>query len=462
MPAVTAKKRNKNEEILPLPGFVEPELKKAIEERIGFNDPAFASNKKIPVHRWIPWIAGFSSDFVSNALGRYLTAPGTVLDPFSGVGTTLVEAIEHGHHAIGFEINPYAALASRTKANAYLIPLDKLLAESARFNVFYSQKASNDYKPRSRVPVGFKTRAEFYSPKVLHKVLIVQDFINSINDESLRDLFRLAFAATMVSYSNYSYEPSLGRRVAAGRQEIEDFPVGQEIAKKLKEMTDDVAWLQARVAGKKPHAEVINASFFDCANHVAANTVDLVITSPPYLNNYHYNRNTRPQLYWLGFTHKPSDFNELEEANFGTYWQTVRERERLNLEFELPETDIKERLEALRELNPQKGIYGGAGWANYAVAYFNDCRKFAEGLKHVLRPNGTALVVIGNSILQGLLIPTDVYFGKIAELVGLELVRIDIPRATRVGNSIIKSDVRVTKAQDKHQLYEAVVELKKR
>jgi hypothetical protein len=70
--------------------------------------------------------------------------------------------------------------------------------------------------------------------------------------------------------------------------------------------------------------------------------------------------------------------------------------------------------------------------------------------------------VIGNSILQGVLIPTDAYFGKIAEAVGLELVRIDIPRSTRVGNSIIKSDVRVAKAQDKHQLYEAVVELRKR
>ncbi len=72
------------------------------------------------------------------------------------------------------------------------------------------------------------------------------------------------------------------------------------------------------------------------------------------------------------------------------------------------------------------------------------------------------MVVIGNSILQGLLMPTDQYFGKIAESVGLELVRIDIPRATRVGNSIIQSDVRVGKAKDSHNLYEAVVELRKR
>lgn len=462
MSNVAAKKIKRGKGNPKLPCIQETESQQVIERKAGFNDPAFASNKLLPIHRWIPWIAGFSSDFVSNALARYLSAPATVLDPFCGVGTTLVEAVEHGHNAIGFEINPYAALASRIKANAHLIQPDILYIESSRFEAFYTQKASNGYMPSSTVPAGFKTRAEFYSPKVLHKVLIVQDFISSIADESLRDLFKLAFASTMVSYSNYSYEPSLGRRVAAGKQEIKDFAVEQEIAKKLREMAEDVGWLQNHMPSNKPHAEVINASFFECAKHIAANTVDLVITSPPYLNNYHYNRNTRPQLYWLGFAQQPSDFNHLEHSNFGKFWQTVREQERLDLEFDLPDTDIKERLEALRELNPHKGIYGGSGWANYAAAYFNDCRRFTEGLKHVLRSDGTALVVIGNSILQGVFIPTDVYFGKIAEAAGLELVRIDVPRSTRVGNSIIKSGVRVAKAQDKHQLYEAVVELRKR
>ena len=69
--------------------------------------------------------------------------------------------------------------------------------------------------------------------------------------------------------------------------------------------------------------------------------------------------------------------------------------------------------------------------------------------------------MIGNSILQGISIQTDRYFGKISETAGLDLVRIEIPRATRVGNSIIQSDVRVAKAKKSHQLYEAIVELRK-
>jgi len=148
--------------------------------------------------------------------------------------------------------------------------------------------------------------------------------------------------------------------------------------------------------------------------------------------------------------------------NFGKYWQTVRDRQRIDLNFSLPETDLVERLETQREVNPERGAYGGNGWANYAASYFNDCYTFAKGMDYALKPRGTALVVIGNSILQGVPMPTDQFFGKIAASIGLELVGIHVPRPTRVGNSIIRSDVRIAKAEDRHQLYEAVVELRKK
>ncbi|MEW6714528.1 MAG: DNA methyltransferase [Nitrospirota bacterium] len=427
----------------------------------GFSDPNFSSNKTLPIHRWVPWIAGFSSNFVRSALDGFLQKKGTVLDTFCGVGTTIVEAMLEGHNAIGFEINPYAALASSVKANAYRIDLNEFTSTIDDFQQFYKKMTSSKYEPHSATPQGFKTRSLFYNPRVLHKVLIVQDFVLSIKDDNLRDLFRLAFASTMVSYSNYSYEPSLGRRVSAGREEIHDFPVAKAITEKLIDMMEDITWMQEQMVRNNLEVQIINDSFFNCRNHLSSASVDLVITSPPYLNNYHYNRNTRPQLYWLGYAHSPDDLKKLEEMNFGKFWQTVRDLDRLDLSFALPNTDIGERLQTLRTLNNEKGTYGGNGWANYAAAYFNDCHRFAEGIHYILKHGGTALVVIGNSILQGVMIPTDEYFGKIAESIGLELVKIDIPRATRVGNSIIQSDVRVGKAKSHHQLYEAVVVLRK-
>ena len=427
-----------------------------------FSDPAFAGNKRLPVHRWIPWIAGFSREFVQDAIDRHLDTQGTVLDPFAGVGTTLVEALLAGHNAVGFEINPYAALACRTKLSACELK-DRVVQRGIHdFEEFSTQTLRNGYTPQSSPPAGFKTRTDFYSPKVLSKVLAVQDFISSRAHSPLYELYRLAFASTMVAYSNYSYEPSLGRRAAAGREEIEDFPVAETILSKLREMADDIAWMRSRLSGSRPSGRVLNESFFSGAEKLSAGSIDVLITSPPYLNNYHYNRNTRPHLYWPGFAQAPSDLKRLEEENYGKFWQTVRELDRIDLDFPCEDRALTDSLRLLRAQTPEKGIYGGKGWANYAASYFNDCYRFARAARYVLRQRGTALIVIGNSILQGVMIPTDRFLASIAESVGLELVNIHLPRSTRVGNSIIQSGVRVAKARKSDRLYEAVVELRKR
>lgn len=428
-----------------------------------FKNPAFVTNKSVPIHRWVPWIAGFSSDFVKNAFMKYLVGDECVLDPFAGVGTSLVEALLNNKDSVGFEINPYATFACKIKTSAYKIDVDLFETSITAFKKFYNNALLKRYTPSTEQPQNFKTREDFYSPQVLKKVLILQDFIENISNDLLKDFFKLAFAATMIKYSNYSYEPSLGRRKSSGKKEIHDFPVDKVIVDKLNEMLNDVLWVKKQLGdfSRIANVKIYNDSFFNYKHYITAGTIDFLITSPPYLNNYHYNRNTRPQLYWLGLVQSSKEFKPIELENFGKYWQTVRGEKRICLINSLPETDLEECLELIREKKPEKGIYGGNGWANYAASYFNDCFKFAEGIMYCLKSGNTALIVVGNSILQGVQVPTDYYFAKISEKIGLELVNIHIPRQTRVGSSIINSAVRVGKAPDKRGLYEAVVELKK-
>ena len=431
-------------------------------DKTAFSDPNFAGNKTKPVHRWVPWIAGFASEFVKNVIDENLDHQGVVLDPFAGVGTTLVEAYYAGHSILGFEINPYAALACRVKINAGTLGAEALRKTAQQLRQFFDRAMSNGYHPKSMPPQGFKTRVAFYSPLVLHKVLIIQDFINTLDDRRIAEVFQLVFAATMVSYSNYSYEPSLGTRKAVGKDNVDDASVIDKLAAKLAEIIADVDALSLNGSAVRPIAEVVNDSFFRCKDYAAGESVDLCVTSPPYLNNYHYIRNTRPQLYWLGFVSSPQDTEQLEQDNFGKYWQTVRELDDVPLDFPNPPATLAEQLDRLRTLKSERGLYGGNGWANYAASYFNDCYRFAECLNYILKPGAQAFVVIGDSILQGVMIPTDQYFGEIAERAGLQLVDIQIPRQTRVGNSIIQSDVRVEKAGDNHRLYESVVHLRKK
>src|SRR5438477_12290076 len=133
----------------------------------GFADSAFADNKQRPIHRWVPWIAGFSSEFVRDAFNRYLPnkrANGAVvLDPFCGVGTTLVEALRCGHNAVGFEINPYAALAARAKCEAATISPLQLNNYVLKFEAH--MRAAEVNGDSVSVPEHFRSRIPFFGPR---------------------------------------------------------------------------------------------------------------------------------------------------------------------------------------------------------------------------------------------------------------------------------------------------------
>lgn len=407
-----------------------------------FRDPAFVENKNLPVHRWVPWIAGYSASFVDSVISTYLCHPKTalVLDPFCGVGTTLLQAVLRGHQAVGFEINPYPALAARAKLNALTISLsefDALLVSMRKA----SAKWQTGEPPKDIQPPPLKSRLPFFSPNIERQALQALGFINKIESEVIADLFRVAFGGVMVSFSNYSYEPSLGSRPAVGKPLIENANVGQILLNKLVQMRADINWMQEEMQGKcLGRGKVINSDFFSTNIELATSTVDLMVTSPPYMNNYHYVRNTRPQLYWLRFISSPAEQRYLEINNFGQYWQTVRAAEPITLVFE--HRELEGILKKLRETRNHKGAYGGPGWANYVASYFNDCFRFMSILKRVLVRGGVGVVVIGNSIIQGVDIRTEKILGDIGAIQGLILEGVYCIREKRVGASITQSSVR--------------------
>jgi hypothetical protein len=321
---------------------------------------------------------------------------------------------------------------------------------------------SRNGTPRSRPPVGFSGRTEFFSPAIERQVLFLLDYVNGIENPSLKNLFRLAFGSVMVSFSNYSYEPSLTRRIAVDKEPIIEYNVALAVRKKLEIMAEDVGWLRAKMQklSTKPRAKVHLESFFEAPQKLGQQAcVDLLVTSPPYLNNYHYPRNTRPQLHWLGFTSGPGYEGAKESKSFGTFWQTVRDREPIMLSFHLPE--LSETVVRIRGTNVEKGPYGGPGWANYVATYFNDSLRFWKIVAGLLKPNAVAVVVLGNSIIQGVEVRTDCYFGRIAVQCGLTFEDTIRLRDKRTGTSIIQSSVRVERAAVRTVLYESAIVVRK-
>lgn len=446
-----------------------PTAVKADEVTSGFRDPSFGHNRQYPVHRWVPWVAGFSAHFVHDCLREYIPSDrgsnAWVLDPFAGVGTTLLEAYLHGYNVVGFEINPYAVLATTAKLDASEVSRESLADYIGRYEQFMDRYCGTEallLVPNSKRPDGFSGRTELYSPEVERQVLFTMDFIKSIRTRAIRDLFRLGFGAVMVSFSNYTYEPSLTRRVSVGKPAVTKANVKAVVAAKLAGMLEDVIWMQDHMAKmpKHPRYKIVPESIFSASRTVPRKDfVDVAITSPPYLNNYHYPRNTRPQIHWLGFSKKRGYEGANESQSFGKFWQTVRDLPEVKLTFELEE--LADILQLVRSLNNEKEQYGGTGWANYIATYFNDTYHFCKGLGRLLRPDGTAIIVLGNSVIQGVEVPTDQIFGHIAELCGLKFEKTILLRNKRTGSSIIQSSVRVAEAKQKVVLYESAIVIRR-
>jgi len=429
----------------------------------GFGDTAFTNNRREPLHRWVPWIAGFSAAFVEEVFDAALNgdpAGISVLDPFAGVGTTLVEGLKRGYNVIGFEINPYAALACEVKLHAAKFRLKHLTDVIEKLEQLRRSGWVERARPASTPPKNFRSKAPFFSPDIERQVLLLQDFIAQQTGGRLERLLKVALGSVMVGFSNYSYEPSLGTRAAAGKDEIEHADVFRIFCDKLWEMEADIGFIQRHMKrfSHQPAAAVHQKSYLAQSDVLPPQSIDLLVTSPPYLNNYHYVRNTRPQLYWLGLTEGNGALRKLEEDNFGQFWQTVRSGPLISLSFDLPE--LARLLEIVRAQNPAKRTYGGSGWANYAAAYFNDCHRFFEVTRRLMKPGGSVVIVIGNNIVQGVHIETDRFLAEIGAMHGFQLVRMHRVRRKRTGSSIVNSSVRAGVTRKQVELYETAVEMR--
>ena len=420
-----------------------------------FSDPAFTENRGSAIHRWVPWVAGFSSAFVAEAIHKHAPHGGLVVDPFAGVGTTLLETVRRGvaYEAIGFELNPYAAFAAQTKLEAMSVPVAEMRRAIRRFRSEASTAAP------AAAPPGFHSRIPFYSPRVLPKVLRVLGWIQQMKSPPLRRLFLLAFGSVMVRFSNYTYEPSLTSRPAVDKTLVEEADVYGILAEKLDQMATDIVTFQWDCPALA-RGTVYAKSWASAEEVLDEGSIQLIVTSPPYANNYHYLRNTRPQMYWLGFAASPKDFEVIENSSFGKFWQTVRDLPPIPLNLDFPELEAT--LEELRGLNTHKGHYGGGGWANYLATYFNDSYEFLKRMRRLLAPGGVAVIVIGNSIVQGLDFRTDEILAHLAESdeVRLTVENLVVAREKRVGNSIVNSSVR-NGAASTATLYESILTLRR-
>jgi DNA methylase len=397
------------------------------------------------VHDWYRFVLSYPPHLVRDCITRFAIGSGmTVLDPFCGTGTTLVECKKLGIGCVGIEANPMPCFASRVKLDWNVNPdellrhaekvveiaIDRLesdgLVESDDLPLFDSKRT----KPRKSLTLRRLSPdiedlllTNSISPLPLHRTLLLLDVLNEYKDARLSAHERLALAKALVfSISNLDFGPEVG----VGKAKA-DVPAVTLWLDSLQNMVSDL-----RTVRESPTtgATVHHADARQLLRVVQPESVDAVITSPPYPNEKDYTRTTRLESVLLGFIKSKQDLRGLKQdlVRSNTRGVYFRDRDDLLVADHDEIQDIAEAIEA-RRIALKKTSGFEKLYARVTKLYFGGMSRHLSELRSVLRPGAHLAYVVGDqaSYLR-IMIRTGQLLASIADSLGYEVEGIDLFR----------------------------------
>lgn len=303
-----------------------------------------------------------------------------VLDPMCGSGTVLVAAVERGHDAIGFDMDPLAVLMAGVATSE----IDLEVFKDAGATAALEARRSRAFKPPWSDPeTELFARYWFGDPQRLQLIRLM-NAIDKVAPGPVRSALKVAVSRTIVTKSPRA---SLAADTAHSRPhkviEASDYDVidgFQESAHSLHRL------LGRRIAAGGATARLGDARIMD---DVPDATIDTIVTSPPYLNAIDYLRGHRLALIWLG--HSIAELRGIRSRSIGA------ER--------APTDDPHELAHSIVDLLKRGAVNPNALPHRVILRYANDMCLLAEEAHRVLKPGAPMVSVVGNSTIRGNYIP---------------------------------------------------------
>jgi DNA modification methylase len=262
---------------------------------------------RVHVHGFHTYPARMHPATAARLVRSFSDSGDTVLDPFCGSGTVLVEAVIAARRAIGVDINPLAVRVARLKTT----PGDPRTREAV-LTAAQSIAAFADARREKRAGATRRYPPEdvaSFDPHVLLELDSLRAGIanHAYDDPAVRDALELVLSAILVKVSRRASDTSMAevpRRIAAGFTARLFARKASDLVRRLSEF---VTLLPAGAA--PPRVFVDDATQLQT---ISASTVDAVVTSPPYVATYDYSTHHALRIRWLGL-----DARALEVAEVG-------------------------------------------------------------------------------------------------------------------------------------------------
>ena len=381
--------------------------------------------KDTAIHDWYRFVLSFPPHLVRQYIkGFLLTGDSLVFDPFCGTGTTLVEAKKLGVKSLGFEANPVMHMCASTKVD-WNVEIDPLLEELDHITALSITKIKN-HKGKL---YGFSEDKQklliknSISPLPLHKALILLETIDDFKS-SFENLYKTAFAKQVVlNCSNLKFNPE----VSVSRIKKTDADVVGLWKEQVLEMVDELKFYQHN---KNIYSKVILGDSRQELSQIKDDSIDAVITSPPYPNEKDYTRATRLESVLLGFINTSEDLRAIKKTllrsnSKGIYkddddLKWIKENQTVNqLAEEIERTRI-----ALHKTSGFEKLY-----YKVVLQYFGGIAKHLNSLKPKLKNGAKLAYIVGDqcSFFRSP-IRTGHILAEIANALGYKVLRIDLFR----------------------------------
>lgn len=334
------------------------------------------------------------------ALSQFAPRGGCVIDPFAGSGTMLVEALRFEVRAVGLDIDPLARLIASAKSD----PPSASAAATVGARVL---EVARRARPESLVvPMRNVERFDhWYTRSAWHHLQALREAIISARcDERTRRFLLVVFSSALRWVSNADDQSMKTYVSGTNRKKPPD--VFETYARNLRRAVSGVRELELVRNG----ASVIRVPADGSATNfgVPDGSVDLVVTSPPYLDSVDYMYNFMLEYFWLGDVLGVADrgaFNAMRRTYIGAKLPAVGDR--------LPVA-----LAGVVDLELM-----GRSRQRAAETYFADMdHHFAEAAR-ALRIGGRYVLVVGNSQTRSNILAVHDCLVRLASAHGLEVER---------------------------------------
>ncbi len=402
------------------------------------------TNKLYPedraVHEWYRFVLSFPGHLVRDYLNRFnINDSHRVLDPFCGTGTVLVECKKLGISSEGIEVNPMAHFATKVKTDwrpepdqlleharmIAALATEMLQADGIEDDPLFGAAQGNSTNLRTLSTEEAKLLLEnSISPLPLHKTLVLLECIRNNFQDAFSQHELLALSKSVVhSSSNLRFGPEVG----LGTIKV-DAPVISSWLSNLQVIAADLRSLKNREKAATSHVHLRDSR--EISEILEPNSIDAVITSPPYPNEKDYTRTTRLESVLLGFIQNKADLQELKKALLCSNTRTVYKGDTDGIwAKDYPKIKaLAEIIEAERiRLNKTSGFE--KLYAKVTRLYFGGIARHLAFLRNALRPGAQLAYVVGDQASYfRVMIPTGQILAEIGQSLGYELLGIELFR----------------------------------